>query len=130
MIYDPGRPWSARRDAVLAMMNDRHASARRRAYFAQLAAEAAGRSGDPETCVMMLQRACTDGLFDLHWLDRCPLLESVRGEATLERTVVAINDQPVSIVLGARCDSAEWIGQLAARFALFQHRDARVSLKK
>jgi hypothetical protein len=54
----------------------------------------------------------------------------VRGEATLERTIIAINDRPVSLVLGARYDSTEWIGQLAARFALFQHRDARVSLKK
>jgi serine/threonine-protein kinase len=63
------------------MASDRKlGSARRRAYFAQLAAEAAGRGGDLETCLMMLLRANAEGLFDLHWLDRCPLLDPVRKE--------------------------------------------------
>jgi serine/threonine-protein kinase len=80
-IYDPDRPWPERRAAALASASDRKlGSARRRAYFAQLAAEAAGRSGDVETCLMMLLRANAEGLFDLHWLDHCPLLEPVRKE--------------------------------------------------
>jgi hypothetical protein len=29
---------------------------------------------------MLLLRANAEGLFDLHWLDRCPLLASVRAE--------------------------------------------------
>ena len=80
-IYDPIRPWASRRDAILAMVDDRGlAGARHRAFIAQLAAEAAGRAGDLETCLAMLLRANTEGLFHLHWLDRCPLLASVRGE--------------------------------------------------
>jgi hypothetical protein len=80
-IYDPALPWPTRRDTALAIASDRkHGSARRRAYFAQLAAEAAARSGDLETCLTMLLRANSEGLFDLHWLDRCPLLEPVRTE--------------------------------------------------
>jgi serine/threonine-protein kinase len=80
-IYDPIRPWGARRDAILAMVDDRSLpGARRRAFIAQLAAEAAGRGGDVEACLAMLLRANAEGLFHLHWLDRCPLLESVRGE--------------------------------------------------
>jgi serine/threonine-protein kinase len=80
-VYDPIRPWAARRDAILAMVDDRTLpGARRRAFMAQLAAEGAARAGDVETCLSMLLRANTEGLFHLHWLDRCPLLDSVRGE--------------------------------------------------
>jgi len=80
-IYDQGRPWSERRATVLEVASDRKlGSARRRSYFAQLAAEAAARAGDLETCLMMLLRANAEGLFDLHWLDRCPLLDPVRKE--------------------------------------------------
>jgi eukaryotic-like serine/threonine-protein kinase len=80
-IYDQTRPWPARRTAALAGLTARRlGSARRRTYFAQLAAEAAGRSGDTETCLRMLLRANSEGLFDLHWLDRCPILASVRAE--------------------------------------------------
>jgi serine/threonine-protein kinase len=84
-LYDPDRPWSERRDEIVGMAsNPRHASARRRAFLAQLAAEGAGRAGDVETCLMLLLRASTQGLFDLHWLERCPLLEPVRGEPRYE----------------------------------------------
>ena len=80
-IYDPARPWPERRATALAMVSERRlGSARRRCYFAQLAAEAAGRSGDSEACLTMLLRANAEGLFDLHWLDRCPLLVSLRAE--------------------------------------------------
>jgi len=80
-IYDPVRSWAARRAEILAMVDDRRIpGARRRAFMAQLAAETAGRAGDLETCLAMLLRANAEGLFHLHWLDRCPLLRSVRGE--------------------------------------------------
>jgi tetratricopeptide (TPR) repeat protein len=80
-VYDPVRPWAARRDAILALVDDRTLpGARRRAFMAQLAAEGAARAGDVETCLSMLLRANSEGLFHLHWLDRCPLLEPVRVE--------------------------------------------------
>jgi len=80
-LYDPVKPWAARRDAILALITDPTLlSARRRAFLAQLASEAAGAAADVETCLSMLLRANAHGLFDLHWLDRCPLLASVRPE--------------------------------------------------
>ena len=84
-VFDPFRPWSERRDSVLAMANNRElASARRRAFVAQLAAEAAGYAQDVETCLAMLLRANSDGLFDLPWLDRCSVLQVARREPRFE----------------------------------------------
>ena len=54
----------------------------------------------------------------------------VRGEASLERTVISINDRPVALVLGARYEAAELLGQIAARFVLVHRRDPRVSLQR
>jgi hypothetical protein len=54
----------------------------------------------------------------------------VRGEASLERTVLSINDRPVALVVGARYQETELLGQIAARFVLVQHRDPRVSLRR
>jgi hypothetical protein len=45
----------------------------------QLVAELAGYFGDADTCLSMIQRSTDSGLFDLPWLDRCPLIESVRS---------------------------------------------------
>ena len=80
-LYDPVKPWAPRRDAVLAVITDPGVvSARRRSFLAQLASEAAGAAADVETCLSMLLRANAHGLFDLHWLDRCPVLACVRSE--------------------------------------------------
>lgn len=51
-------------------------------------------------------------------------------EATLERIVLAVNDRPIAIVLGARYESAtdEAIARIGARVVLFHRRDPRVSL--
>ena len=74
--------WFERRDAVIAkMIGASSASARRIQFDAQLIAEVAGYAGDVETCVAMIERAARAGAFDLHWLDRCPLLEVARGPA-------------------------------------------------
>jgi hypothetical protein len=52
------------------------------------------------------------------------------AEATLERIVLAINDRPIALVLGARYESAtdEAIARVGARVVLFHRRDPRVSL--
>ncbi|MEO8701317.1 MAG: protein kinase [Kofleriaceae bacterium] len=85
-----------------------NASARRRALVCQLAAEIAGRVDDRETVLHVLERATTDGMFDLHWLDRCPLLAVARDHerfaalrAVVEQRANAIHDalfgeQPVA----------------------------------
>lgn len=53
-----------------------------------------------------------------------------RAEASLERIVLAINDRPISLVLGVRYDSesAETIARVGARIVLFDRHDPRVSL--
>lgn len=54
----------------------------------------------------------------------------VRAEATVERTVLAINDRPIALVLGVRYESAtdEAIARIGARVVLFDRRDPRVRL--
>ncbi len=53
-----------------------------------------------------------------------------RAEATVERIVVAINDHPISIVLGARYESQtdELLAKVGARVVLFDRKDPRVQL--
>lgn len=53
-----------------------------------------------------------------------------RAEASLERTMLAVNDRPISLVLGVGYESetAEAIARVGARIVLFDRRDPRVSL--
>jgi hypothetical protein len=53
-----------------------------------------------------------------------------RAEASLERIVIAINDRPIAITMGARYDSAlnEAVARIGARIVLYDRRDPRVSL--
>jgi hypothetical protein len=52
------------------------------------------------------------------------------AEASIERIVLAVNDRPIALVLGARYESAtdETIARVGARVVLFHRRDPRVSL--
>lgn len=54
----------------------------------------------------------------------------VTAEATIERIVLAVNDRPIALVLGARYESAtdEATAHIGARVVLFHRRDPRVSL--
>lgn len=54
-----------------------------------------------------------------------------RAEASLERIVLAVNDRPIAVVVGARYASAtdEAIASIGARVVLFQARDPRVSTR-
>ena len=53
---------------------------------------------------------------------------TAEAEATLERIMLAINDRPISLLLGARyqSDTDEAIAKIGARFVLFDQRDPRV----
>jgi len=53
-------------------------------------------------------------------------------EASLERIVLAVNDRPIALVLGAKYASAtdEAIARIGARIVLFHRQDARVSLRR
>jgi serine/threonine-protein kinase len=72
--------WAQVRAPLIAKAEDRSwPSQRRRAFVAQLVAEIAAYAGDPDTCNRVLAHAVRyDRLFDLHWLDRCPLLARAR----------------------------------------------------
>ncbi|HUQ06340.1 MAG TPA: protein kinase [Kofleriaceae bacterium] len=88
-----GGDWEGQKGALLAIAaNPGQASARRSAMVAQLVAEAAAGLGDAQASVVALEHAMTHGFFDLHWLDKCPLLNDARAAgayAHLRPTVVA-----------------------------------------
>ncbi len=79
-----GDAWPANRAAIVAVAEAEATSWRRRAFAAQMVAEAAGYFGDVETCNAMIACAVDAGTFDLLWLERCPVIEAVR--ATPART--------------------------------------------
>ncbi|MEJ7597111.1 MAG: hypothetical protein WKG01_04305 [Kofleriaceae bacterium] len=53
-------------------------------------------------------------------------------EATVERIVLAVNDRPIAMMLGARYETAteEATARVGARIAIFNRRDSRVSLDR
>jgi serine/threonine-protein kinase len=80
-IHDPTLMGNTRRERIRAHVEaSRVGSPRRQAFIAQLAAEAAGMVSDAEECLALLLHANACGLFDLPWLDRCPVLDPIRGE--------------------------------------------------
>jgi serine/threonine-protein kinase len=56
------------------------ANPRRRAFAGQLIVEAAAFVGDRDTAFELLEATYEAGLFDLHWLDKCPLLDELRTD--------------------------------------------------
>jgi serine/threonine-protein kinase len=74
--------WARVREPLIAKAEDGSWPAqRRRAFVAQLVAEIAGHVGDVDASTRVLAHAARDArLFDLHWLDRCPMLASVRAD--------------------------------------------------
>ena len=62
-----------------------HASLRRRSYFYQLSAEFQMLRGDHDAALDSLERATEVLLFDVLWLDRCPLLAPLRDDPRFSR---------------------------------------------
>lgn len=64
----------------------------------------------------------------LIWRDDLGWQEAAQAEASLERIVLAVNDRPIALVLGASYDTAreEAIARIGARIVLVQRRDPRV----
>ncbi|MFO0612122.1 MAG: protein kinase [Polyangiaceae bacterium] len=60
--------------------DDAFESFRRRSFYCQVVAEVATEHGDLDAAVELLERAFGLGLFDRHWLERCPLLERLRPD--------------------------------------------------
>jgi serine/threonine-protein kinase len=93
-----GEPWPAQRDKLLAIVNDKPPNYRRRTFISQLAAEAAGWAGDIATVVAIIEQATGDGLFDLHWLERCPLLDQLRASPEFGRVRAPIKRRAEAIL--------------------------------
>jgi len=74
--------WLAHRENMLAhVLGSRRPSSRRRAAIAQVVAEAACFAGDGESAERLLAYSIEHGLFDLPWLDRCPVLAPLRARS-------------------------------------------------
>jgi tetratricopeptide (TPR) repeat protein len=93
-----GEPWPAQREKLLAIAGERPPNHRRRTFVAQLAAEAAGWAGDVETAGAIVEQAIGDGLFDLHWLERCPLLDQLRASPDFARIRAPIKRRAEAIL--------------------------------
>ncbi|XYH95736.1 protein kinase domain-containing protein [Sorangium sp. So ce1128] len=53
---------------------------RRSSFLRQIQAETAGFLGERELALTALELSLADGLFDLPWIERCPVLAPLRGE--------------------------------------------------
>jgi serine/threonine-protein kinase len=73
--------YATARPQLLALFDGETFNARRRAFIGQMVVEAAAFSGDLATAFDLLARSTDAGLFDLHWLEKCPLLAPVRADA-------------------------------------------------
>ena len=94
--------------AARAFLEDRArdttATTRTRAFFCQLNAELLGYGHDHEGALVAVEEACACGLYDLLWLDRCPLLDEIRDTDRFyeaRRQVEARSNAVVTALLGA-----------------------------
>jgi eukaryotic-like serine/threonine-protein kinase len=79
-VYHLGRYGEVRATLAEACGAKSSPSLRRVAFTTQLFAEAAAFAGDVPTALGEIERADAAGLIDLHWVDRCPLLERLHAE--------------------------------------------------
>jgi TolB-like protein/Tfp pilus assembly protein PilF len=73
-------------------------SRRRRAFFAQLAAEINAYNGLGERCLQSLALADDLGLTDALWIDRCPLFDFVREDPRFVEARVSIGARAAEIL--------------------------------
>ena len=71
---------------------------RRHAFFHQLRAEAFGYGGDRARCLDALERASALGMFDIHWLDTCPLFDDLRGMVPFEELRRTVHERAIQVL--------------------------------
>ena len=81
-VYIEGR-WTEFRTEILQFLGIDSPNQRRTTFLRQLIAEMAGFVGDADMAIRAIASAMPHGFFDLHWLDRCPLLDCVRAHPRL-----------------------------------------------
>jgi eukaryotic-like serine/threonine-protein kinase len=89
--------WERDRDELVRMASSAP-STRRRAINAQFVAELAALHGDLDTCEYLLGAAVTAGLFDLHWLERCPLLVDVKHRPSMVPLVAEVQQRANAVL--------------------------------
>lgn len=71
---------------------------RRTSFLWQIQAEFAAFLGDAELALTALERSLADGLFDLSWLDRCPVLEPLRGDPRFKAVLAEVERRASAVV--------------------------------
>jgi serine/threonine-protein kinase len=71
---------------------------RRRAFFRQLKAEVLAYVGDAEAMLLALEEAEEAGLFDITWLDRCPLFEEYRGATRFQAVRAKVAERAAEVI--------------------------------
>ena len=75
------------------------ASMRRRTFMLQIEAEVRAFHGQLSAALASVRRSVDQGLFDLAWLERCPLLAPLHGEAELQAARAEVGER-VRAVMG------------------------------
>jgi serine/threonine-protein kinase len=75
--------WAENKQLVIDAAHLDTPTHRRTTFVCQLGIETAAFAGDLATATLLLERAVEFGLFDLHWIDRNVLLESLRKAPAL-----------------------------------------------
>jgi serine/threonine-protein kinase len=84
-------------DAPLVVPNA-EISPRLAAFFGQLRAEIACVSGDRDKAIREIDESSKAALFDRSWLDACPLLEPLKGDAIFEVARERVNARADKVV--------------------------------
>jgi TolB-like protein len=72
-------------------------SLRRRVFFNQIRTEVASRTSNPDGALSALAAADAAGLFDITWLDRCPLLAPLRTDRRFEEVRAHVADRAAKV---------------------------------
>jgi serine/threonine-protein kinase len=80
------------------LVNDDPRSLKRRAFAGQLMAEMGGLFRDPESTLAAIERADEARLLDIPWMERCPLLEDVRGHARFLAVYEHVKERAAEVI--------------------------------
>ncbi len=84
MTHRPADVIGSIRAATASIMGVAPPRSRSRRFFTQLMAELAAITGHEDVALEFVEEAVNEGLLDLAWLNRVPLLEPLRGNARFE----------------------------------------------
>jgi serine/threonine-protein kinase len=99
-----GAPFSDRLTAELEGLREAaRRGSRLRPLLSQCAAELFAWAGDVERALRCASQAIDDGLFDLAWLDRCPVLAPLRADGRFPALRARLADvvRPIALALDA-----------------------------